>query len=99
MKFSSVVSVNVRVCLCCRESEKTKLLISQQTQKVVEKEAETERIKAVIGRKENLSALMFRERPANYRLSVIFDDFFCRGREGGAGGRDQIRAEGHGEGN
>lgn len=33
----------------CRESEKTKLLISQQTQKVVEKEAETERIKAVIG--------------------------------------------------
>lgn len=35
----------------CRESEKTKLLISQQTQKVVEKEAETERIKAVIGEK------------------------------------------------
>lgn len=35
----------------CRESEKTKLLISQQTQKVVEKEAETERIKAVIGKK------------------------------------------------
>jgi len=33
----------------CRESEKSKLLISQQTQKVVEKEAETERIKAVIG--------------------------------------------------
>ncbi|XP_010768484.1 erlin-2-like [Notothenia coriiceps] len=31
-----------------RESEKTKLLISQQTQKVVEKEAETERIKAII---------------------------------------------------
>uniref|UniRef100_A0A8C5FMS4 Band 7 domain-containing protein n=1 Tax=Gadus morhua TaxID=8049 RepID=A0A8C5FMS4_GADMO len=30
------------------ESEKTKLLISQQTQKVVEKEAETERLKAVI---------------------------------------------------
>ncbi|XP_034094223.1 erlin-2 isoform X2 [Gymnodraco acuticeps] len=30
------------------ESEKTKLLISQQTQKVVEKEAETERIKAII---------------------------------------------------
>ncbi|CAB1457222.1 unnamed protein product [Pleuronectes platessa] len=30
------------------ESEKTKLLISAQTQKVVEKEAETERIKAVI---------------------------------------------------
>ena len=32
-----------------RESEKTKLLISAQTQKVVEKEAETERKRAVIG--------------------------------------------------
>lgn len=44
---------NVNVCVyVCRESEKTKLLISQQTQKVVEKEAETERIKAVIGERE-----------------------------------------------
>lgn len=51
----------------CRESEKTKLLISQQTQKVVEKEAETERIKAVIGeikkkilkkRKESLDCIL-----------------------------------------
>ena len=33
----------------CREGEKTKLLISQQKQKVVEKEAETDRKKAVIG--------------------------------------------------
>lgn len=33
----------------CREGEKTKLLIAQQKQKVVEKEAETERKKAVIG--------------------------------------------------
>ena len=32
-----------------REGEKTKLLIAQQKQKVVEKEAETERKKAVIG--------------------------------------------------
>ena len=32
-----------------REAEKTKLLISAQKQKVVEKEAETERKKAVIG--------------------------------------------------
>lgn len=44
--FSGLLCVNVY-----RESEKTKLLISQQTQKVVEKEAETERIKAVIGEK------------------------------------------------
>lgn len=44
---------NGKVCInIFRESEKTKLLISQQTQKVVEKEAETERIKAVIGEKE-----------------------------------------------
>lgn len=43
------------VCVVCddslvyREAEKTKLLISQQKQKVVEKEAETDRKKAVIG--------------------------------------------------
>ena len=33
----------------CREGEKTRLLVTVQTQKVVEKEAETERKKAVIG--------------------------------------------------
>ncbi len=33
-----------------REAEKTKLMISVQKQKVVEKEAETDRKKAVIGR-------------------------------------------------
>lgn len=32
-----------------REAEKTRLLITAQTQKVVEKEAETERKKAIIG--------------------------------------------------
>ena len=37
------------VCLPSRESEKTKLLIAAQKQKVVEKEAETERKKALIG--------------------------------------------------
>lgn len=35
--------------LLTRESEKTKLLIAAQKQKVVEKEAETERKKALIG--------------------------------------------------
>lgn len=35
--------------LLFRESEKTKLLIAAQKQKVVEKEAETERKKALIG--------------------------------------------------
>lgn len=33
-----------------REAEKTKLLIANQHQRVVEKEAETERKKAVIGK-------------------------------------------------
>ena len=42
-----------------REGEKTKLLIAQQKQKVVEKEAETERKKAVIG--EHLEILFTRE--------------------------------------
>lgn len=38
-------------CVCvCREAEKTRLLITVQTQKVVEKEAETERKKAIIGK-------------------------------------------------
>ena len=37
-------------CYFFREAEKTKLLIAQQRQKLVEKEAETERKKAVIGR-------------------------------------------------
>ena len=32
-----------------REGEKTKLLIAQQKQKVIEKEAETDRKRAVIG--------------------------------------------------
>lgn len=40
--------ISVLVC-GFREAEKTKLLISAQTQKVVEKEAETERKRAVIG--------------------------------------------------
>jgi len=50
-----------------REGEKTKLLIAQQKQKVVEKEAETERKKAVIGK-----------RSFNYSLpiAIIADDAF-----------------------
>lgn len=39
------------MCVCVRrEAEKTRLLITSQTQKVVEKEAETERKKAIIGK-------------------------------------------------
>lgn len=46
-------SAIVYVCVCvfvCREAEKTRLLITSQTQRVVEKEAETERKKAIIGK-------------------------------------------------
>ena len=47
------VQQNVRcheLCVCLsREAEKTKLLISSERQKVVEKEAETERKRAIIG--------------------------------------------------
>ena len=46
-----MVKSHVTQVLCCyREAEKTKLLITAQKQKVVEKEAETERKKAVIGK-------------------------------------------------
>ena len=46
-----MVESHVTQVLCCyREAEKTKLLITAQKQKVVEKEAETERKKAVIGK-------------------------------------------------
>lgn len=44
-----IIRVVIFIYLNFREGEKTKLLISIQHQKVVEKEAETERKKAVIG--------------------------------------------------
>lgn len=40
----------VYACCICREAEKTRLLITAQTQRVVEKEAETERKRAIIGK-------------------------------------------------
>lgn len=45
-----VYSGHVLCILVAREAEKTKLLIAQQKQKVVEKEAETERKRAIIGK-------------------------------------------------
>lgn len=38
----------VMIIDCFREAEKTKLLIAEQRQKVIEKEAETERKRAII---------------------------------------------------
>lgn len=77
----------------CRESEKTKLLISQQTQKVVEKEAETERIRAVIGGKRRSGDPLRAAESLNPPVCLL------RGRESGAGGGDQVWTESHGEGN
>uniref|UniRef100_A0A3B3WZB1 Band 7 domain-containing protein n=1 Tax=Poecilia mexicana TaxID=48701 RepID=A0A3B3WZB1_9TELE len=64
------------------ESEKTKLLISQQTQKVVEKEAETERIKAVIEAEKvaQVAEIKFgqkvMEKETEKKISEIEDDAF-----------------------
>lgn len=51
-----------------REAEKTKLMISTQRQRVVEKEAETERKRAVIGA---LSA----HRHTSPRASLLVDSY------------------------
>ena len=50
--FAELLPSSLVLCYCfspCREAEKTKLLIAAQKQKVVEKEAETDRKKALIG--------------------------------------------------
>lgn len=87
----------------CRESEKTKLLISQQTQKVVEKEAETERIKAVIGKRgeQQLATVQATwDTFKVYGFVLIYDhSLVYRGRESGTSGRDQVWTKSHGEGN
>lgn len=57
--FGKVIKNTSFAFVINREGEKTKLLIAQQKQKVVEKEAETERKKAVIG--EYLEILFTRE--------------------------------------
>ena len=46
--------------LCCREGEKTKLMIVQEKQKVVEKEAETDRKRAIIGKLIGLKVTIIR---------------------------------------
>lgn len=54
-----------------RESERTKLLIAAQTQKVVEKEAETERKKAVIG--EQRCFLNIMPKPVLWHCELVSD--------------------------
>lgn len=49
LRSSSIANSLPHTFFPSRESEKTKLLIAAQKQKVVEKEAETERKKALIG--------------------------------------------------
>jgi len=64
------------------EAEKTKLLISTQTQKVVEKEAETERKKATIEAEKNAAVSKIRmeqevtERESKKRMSMIEDEMY-----------------------
>lgn len=56
----NLLGINQNVSLSyCREAEKTRLLITAQTQKVVEKEAETERKKAIIGVENNMGYFAF----------------------------------------
>lgn len=57
MRFLNICLVS-KPFVYYREAEKTRLLITAQTQKVVEKEAETERKKAIIGR-ENRCIICF----------------------------------------
>ena len=54
-----------------REGEKTKLLIAQQKQKVIEKEAETDRKKAVIGKLSVHIRLYFPIFPVNRQKKLI----------------------------
>uniref|UniRef100_A0A8C6Q4N6 ER lipid raft associated 2 n=1 Tax=Nothobranchius furzeri TaxID=105023 RepID=A0A8C6Q4N6_NOTFU len=76
------VSEVIKRCFKYLESEKTKLLISQQTQKVVEKEAETERIKAVIEAEKvaQVAEIKFgqkvMEKETEKKISEIEDDAF-----------------------
>ena len=58
-----------------REGEKTKLLIAQQKQKVVEKEAETERKKAVIG--EHLEFFL-QEKNICFMFTIVSGDLLFR---------------------
>lgn len=44
--------------MCFREAEKTKLLIAVQKQRVIEKEAETDRKKAIIGRQGDVQHIL-----------------------------------------
>uniref|UniRef100_A0A8C6Q2T1 ER lipid raft associated 2 n=1 Tax=Nothobranchius furzeri TaxID=105023 RepID=A0A8C6Q2T1_NOTFU len=77
-----IIQVRINTKSSTRRSEKTKLLISQQTQKVVEKEAETERIKAVIEAEKvaQVAEIKFgqkvMEKETEKKISEIEDDAF-----------------------
>ena len=65
-----------------REAEKTKLLIAAQKQKVIEKEAETDRKKAVIGEWVHTSLFTFVEQPTHththtHTLTHSFTHYNC----------------------
>lgn len=86
------------MCPAYREAEKTRLLITTQTQRIVEKEAETERKRAIIGK----SALLLCNTCVHLFSLMIFLLLFKlmlddRGSKGGPSGRDPVPAEGDGE--
>lgn len=83
------------LCPAYREAEKTRLLITTQTQRIVEKEAETERKRAIIGKSALLLCGTFVQH--NDLPPAVQTDASDRGSKGGPGGRDPVPAEGDGE--
>lgn len=91
------------LCPAYREAEKTRLLITTQTQRIVEKEAETERKRAIIGKSAHCFAGIPKQGLSVHLCThdatpAVPTDVSDRGSEGGPGGGDPVPAEGDGEG-
>lgn len=90
------------LCPAYREAEKTRLLITTQTQRIVEKEAETERKRAIIGKSDHCFTGIRQQSLCVHLCTrdttpAVLTDVSDRGSEGGPGGRDPVPAEGDGE--
>lgn len=87
-------------CPAYREAEKTRLLITTQTQRIVEKEAETERKRAIIGKPDHCFTVISQQSLCVHLCThdpAVQTDVSDRGSEGGPGRRDPVPAEGDGE--
>lgn len=88
-------------CPAYREAEKTRLLITTQTQRIVEKEAETERKRAIIGNSAHCFTVISQQSLCVHLSHdpppAVQTDVSDRGSEGGPSGRDPVPAEGDGE--